>query len=242
MEQLRERFDRIMERAGFNRMEPATLLIIAGVCCGLVLWGGCRWSWGTAGSKDSFLLDESASNETSAVAGPVTDGSAADPDGAREDSLLVVHVAGAVLRSGVVTLPPGARVTDAIDAAGGLLSNAAPDALNLARVLADGEQIRVPTVDEIAVAGGAGVDSGVGSAMQGVGAGTSLPGGAAPVDLNRASVVELDSLPGIGPATAQRIVEDREANGPFRTPEDLMRVSGIGPKKFEDLKALVIVR
>ena len=92
-------------------------------------------------------------------------------------------------------------------------------------MLADGEKVYVPLEGEA-----------VTSSQEG-----SLEGGAAPVNLNTATAEELDGLPGIGEATAQAIIEDREANGPFLSPEDLMRVSGIGEKKFERLEGLVCV-
>lgn len=147
---------------------------------------------------------------------------------------VVVHVAGAVTSPGVYRLSAGSRVTDAVMAAGGPLGSAAPDAVNLARILTDGEQVYLPTVDEVA----AGVTAGPAAGGTG-GGGSAGPG---PLDLNTASVSDLDALPGIGEATAQKIVDEREKNGPFATPEDLMRVPGIGEKKFESLKDLVTVR
>jgi competence protein ComEA len=145
---------------------------------------------------------------------------------------VVVHVAGAVARPGVYRLPTGSRVADAVAAAGGALGSAASDAINLARVLTDGEQVYLPFMGEVppgAVAAAAGT--------------IGHPGGpAGPVDLNRASAADLEALPGIGPATAKKIIDDREKNGPFATVEDLMRVPGIGQKKLEALKEYVTVR
>ncbi|GAV31137.1 MAG: ComEA family DNA-binding protein [Anaerosomatales bacterium] len=137
---------------------------------------------------------------------------------------VVVHVVGAVRRPGVYSLPAGSRVGDAVAAAGGTLGNAATEAVNLARVLNDGEQVRIPSADEASAAVAA---SGVAS---------DAP---RKVNINTATAAELDALPGIGPATAQKIVDDRARNGPFASPEDLMRVPGIGPKKFDALKDLV---
>ncbi|MDI6844004.1 MAG: ComEA family DNA-binding protein [Anaerosomatales bacterium] len=137
---------------------------------------------------------------------------------------VVVHVVGAVRRPGVYNLPAGSRVGDAVAAAGGALGNAAPDAVNLARVLNDGEQVRIPSADEAS------------AAVAASGAPSDAP---RKVNINTATAAELDTLPGIGPATAQKIVDDRERNGPFASPEDLMRVPGIGPKKFDALKDLV---
>lgn len=111
------------------------------------------------------------------------------------------------------------------------MGNAALEAINLARVLVDGEQVYVPTSDEASAAAGVGV-----------GVVPESSRGVPKVNLNTATVEELDGLPGIGPATAQKIVDDRSRNGPFASPEDLMRVPGIGPKKFDALKDLVTTR
>lgn len=145
---------------------------------------------------------------------------------------VVVHVAGAVAHPGVYRLPAGSRVVDAIAAAGGALGSAASDAVNLARVLTDGEQVYLPLSGEVPpIAGGASAGAVGQTAASGV-----------PLDLNRASAADLVALPGIGPATAEKIVAEREKNGPFATVEDLLRVPGIGEKKLEALKEYVTVR
>jgi competence protein ComEA len=146
---------------------------------------------------------------------------------------VVVHVAGAVAHPGVYRLPAGSRVADAVAAAGGALGSAASDAINLARVLTDGEQVYLPVMGEVPP-GAVGAPAGT--------IGHSGGPAAGPVDLNRASAADLETLPGIGPATAQKIIDDREKNGPFATVEDLMRVPGIGQKKLEALKEYVTVR
>ena len=126
-------------------------------------------------------------------------------------------------------LPAGSRVDAAVAAAGGARPDAAPGALNLAAPLADGTRIYVPVVGEevpptppVAVAPGP----------------TTPPG---PIDLNRATAAELDELPGIGPSTAQAIVDHRTANGPFASVDDLEAVRGIGPAKLDAIRALVAV-
>lgn len=149
-----------------------------------------------------------------------------------------VHVVGAVRHPGLYDLAAESRVERAIDAAGGLLGNAAPEAINLARKLADGEQVVIPTQDEAKRRAPGGSDPGSGAGA----AGGTGAAGSEPVELNSASVAQLDTLPGIGPATAAKIVADRETNGPFASAEDLGRVAGIGPKKLEQLKDLVCVR
>jgi competence protein ComEA len=139
---------------------------------------------------------------------------------------VVVHVAGAVLHSGVYTFPPGSRVVDAVQRAGGLAADADPDAVNLAALLADGQRVYVPRIGEPTPPV---VDGGVPTTVAG------------PVDLNRATADELDALPGVGPATAAAIVAYRELHGPFGTVDDLADVRGIGPAKVEALRGLVTV-
>ena len=158
-----------------------------------------------------------------------TEGAAATP------APVVVHVAGAVAEAGLRTLPPGARVGDAVTAAGGALAEAELAAVNLARPLVDGEQVYVPRVGEAppgAPAGGAPAPGDTGE-------------GAAPaeavVDLNTADLAALDTLPGVGPAIAQRILDWRDANGPFHSVDELLEVPGIGPATLERLRPKVRV-
>lgn len=146
---------------------------------------------------------------------------------------LVVHVSGAVKNPGIHELKEGARVGDAVEAAGGFTKDAASDALNLARLLLDGEQIIVPTEKEIEEGQSF---SGSNSSYKEA---SSTENGK--VNINTASVEQLDTLPGIGPAIAQRIIDDREANGLFSTIEDLKRVSGIGDKKYSNLADSICV-
>jgi competence protein ComEA len=137
------------------------------------------------------------------------------------------HAAGAVARPGVYRLPPAARVTDLIDAAGGAAADADLDQLNLAATVADGERIYVPRRGEAPVAPGGGAT------------GAATPSG--PVDLNRATAEQLDALPGVGPSTAQAILDHRTRTGRFRSVDDLLEVRGIGPAKLEQLRPLVKV-
>ena len=146
---------------------------------------------------------------------------------AESAATVVVSVVGSVVRPGLVTLPEGARVADAVAAAGGLLADADPASVNLAAVVSDGQQVAVGVP-------GAGV---VGGTADGPGA----AGGGGPVDLNAATAADLDALPGIGPVLAQRIVEHRERNGPFRSVEQLDDVPGIGPATYAELAELVTV-
>lgn len=242
MEQLRETLGALARRAGFTEAHPTVLAVVACSCLALVGWGAFRWLAPIPGSAESFSIESPAQTQDASATGACELDSNED-GGEPADGTLYVHVTGAVMHSGVVTLPPDARVADAISAAGGILASAAPDALNLARRIADGEQIVVPTLDEVASASAAGA---VASADAGS-VDRAFPGPASSptestVNINAASVEELDALPGVGPATAQRIIDDRESNGPFATPEDLMRVRGIGPKKFEEMRDAIVVR
>ena len=150
-------------------------------------------------------------------------------EAAETSATVVVSVVGLVARPGLVTLPTGARVADAVEAAGGLLPEADPASVNLAAVIGDGQQVAV-------------------GAPGAVVAGSPLPGstgaGAGPgraLDLNTAGVTELDALPGIGPVLAQRIVDHRTREGRFRSVEELDDVAGIGPTTAAELAGLVRV-
>jgi len=147
-------------------------------------------------------------------------------DGAAE---LFVHVSGAVVSPGLVTLAAGARVVDAIAAAGGLTPDGDPAGVNLARLVSDGEQLVVPREGELPPAGVVGGGGSVGGATAGL------------VNLNTAGQAELETLPRIGPALAQRILDWRAANGRFSATTDLLKVTGIGDKVFEGLKDRVSV-
>jgi len=145
---------------------------------------------------------------------------------------LVVHVVGAVRRPGLFRLPEGARVADAVARAGGATRRADVAGLNLAAPLVDGTQVLVPRrVD--AAAATAPADTAAGATTAGAAAGSSK------VSLSSATVEELDQLPGVGPVTAQKIVDYRTANGPFASVDDLDAVPGIGPARLEQLRDLV---
>lgn len=141
---------------------------------------------------------------------------------------LVVAVAGKVRDPGLVRLPAGARVADAIEAAGGALPGTDLALVNLARKLVDGELVLVGVVPS-------------GAADAGGGAGPAGAASSAKVNLNTASLAELETLPGIGPVLAGRIVDYRTRQGGFRTTSDLRKVDGIGNARYEQLKELVTV-
>jgi competence protein ComEA len=182
----------------------------------------------TLGDGSLDALESPASSVEATAAGPV------------------VEVAGAVLHPGVYHLTAGSRVADAVSAAGGYSPRVdAPRAdrtLNLARVVGDGDQVRVPSRDDppdtAVTAGSGGTTGGAGS-----GTGTStVPGGGpiGPIDLNTATAAQLDTLPGIGPVTAAKIITSRQS-GPFKTVNDLQTRKLVGAATFEKLRALVTV-
>jgi competence protein ComEA len=144
---------------------------------------------------------------------------------------LRVYVSGAVQSPDVYVLPPGSIVKDALAAAGGATDDADLARINLAILVQDQQQIHVPREGE--------ADPPVPPPGRSSSADLSTPD---KIDLNTASAAELDALPGIGPAIAQRIVDYREANGRFAAIEDIVNVKGIGPATFEQLKDLIVVR
>jgi competence protein ComEA len=152
---------------------------------------------------------------------------------------VVVDVEGRVHRPGLQRLPPGSRVADAVRAAGGTTSGARLTGLNLARLLADGEQVVVPGPGDPATVPGAGSGVGAGGTASG-GAGLSATA-SGPLDLNAATQAGLDELPGIGPVLAERIVVWRTQHGRFTSVDELAEVPGIGPKALERLRPLVRV-
>jgi len=143
-------------------------------------------------------------------------GAAIQPLPAPTSAPLIVHVSGAVQNPGLCELTLGSRSQNAIDAAGGVLEDADSDRINLARVLVDGQQVHVP--------------------FQGEDSGEVL---SFPLNINLASVEQLSQLPGIGPVTAQSIINYRDSHGPFRRIEDIQNVSGIGPNTFQSIEEFI---
>jgi competence protein ComEA len=144
-------------------------------------------------------------------------------------SPLVVDVRGEVMHPGVYTLVVGSRVEDAVQAAGGFTLKADRTGINLAALLSDGQQISVTTLGTARVIGNPNLLPGA----------TLAPGER--VNINTADLTELETLPGIGPALGQRIIDYRDENGDFQTTEDIMQVSGIGQATFQELQDLITV-
>ena len=183
---------------------------IAGVCVALVLLA-------VVGQR---LAQAGAAREPDLVAAPLE---AVAEAPAR--SILVVHVVGEVQRPGLYRLRDGARIADAVRRAGGARQGADLAALNLAAPLVDGVQVLVPSR--------AATEPGTPSSSGGAAAGVTS------VSLSSATVEELDELPGVGPITAQKIVDYRAEHGPFASVDDLDAVPGIGPTRIEQLRELV---
>jgi len=208
-----------------RRWIPALLLALAGV-----LAVGA-FVVAAAGGHPEVAVDGAGSFDVGAA------GSSSAPAARSPGALLVVDVQGAVVRPGVVRLVSGSRVADAIAAAGGYSARVASDrlaaALNLAALLRDGDQVTVPSRDDAARPSGRPPATGAGPTTSG--------GSRTPLDLNTATAEELDSLPGVGPVTAAKIIASR-TDQPFAAVDDLRSRKLVGASTFDKLKDLVTVR
>lgn len=226
--------ERALGAVGTPGLVGAVLFVAAVVAAIVIVLVQPHGALASAESADPFSAD-SSSTEADGLddgSGGGSDGGSA-PDGPDEAvGTVFVHVVGEVASPGVIELEAGARVGDAVAAAGGATERAVLDGVNLARVVADGEQIVVPDA-EAAAQGSVG---GAGGAGDGSGGGT---GGA--IDLNAADAAELETLPRVGPALAQRIVEWRQRNGRFSSVDQLLDVSGIGQKTLDGFRDRVRV-
>ena len=204
-----------------RKPKPAVVIGIVSLAVAILCIAGSQLAHALLpGSEFSISKAQTSTSE------PIEDASS---DAPVVEKTIFVHVEGAVVSPGLFELSEGSRVYDAIQAAGGFAEDARHDAVNLARVLTDGEQIIVPTIQTE----GGSDDTPSTAASPGTAAGK--------ININTADAATLDALPGIGASTAAKIVADREANGPFKTIEDLKRVSGIGDKKFTQLEGCITV-
>jgi competence protein ComEA len=181
-----------------------------------------------------LVKSSSSSMSSSPSASTVASASSAGPEenDGDEPAQVQVHVVGAVKHPGLYRLKPGTRVDDAVKAAGGALGRADLGAINLAAPVADGTQVRVPVHGETAAPA-------VGPATSSDPAGSPQPDAGAPVNLNTADATTLQTLPGIGPALSQRLIEWREQHGSFGSGTDLDAVPGIGPAMLAKLEGKV---
>jgi competence protein ComEA len=212
------------------------LLVIVAVLAG-VIW----YRIGTGGdARAGSAASDARPAPTTATTLAATNASTGASGGAAQPDRIAVHVAGAVARPGVVELPAGARVIDAVEAVGGAPADADLDRLNLAAKLVDGERVFVPKAGQAdpgfvpGASGEAGTSGGSGVPASGV-----TPGGK--LNLNTATQAQLEELPGIGPTYAQAIIAERQRRGGFKSVNELRSVRGIGDKRFADLAPLVTV-
>ena len=244
-------------------LSPRAALLLVGVVGVLALgvvvagwWGGGRGG-GTdepgvsivTGAPTAGNPGPPGTASAPSSAAPAASGSASGSPSPSPD-VAVLYVVGAVEHAGVVRVAADARVTDALAAAGGAAADADLSRLNLARPVVDGERLYVPRIGEAEVpaelqaGGGAGASAGAGVGSGGsasAGAGGGAGAAAQVVDLNTADATALETLPGIGPALAERILAWRDEHGGFRSVEDLLEVSGIGEGRFAELQDRVSV-
>ena len=220
---------------------------VAIACVALVVLlgtvGFCRATLGHT-AVISRAGDSAAGSESVAPAGKESEqksGQSSTGEGEKKEetkpSEVVVHVDGAVATPGVYSIrAANPRVKDAVDKAGGLSLDADTSAMNLAEPLADGQKVHVPREGEVPPAAQQEAGASLGDE-----AAQTAQDESGLININTATEEELRALPGVGEATAASIVEERSNNGPFSAPEDIMRVSGIGEKKFEKMKGRICV-
>jgi len=232
----------ILDRLRDGRVGVVVLAVLA-LAAGVVFYKVGSDAAAGAGSP-AAALGRTRPRSTTAPATSTTGPTTVDPVGSTlparpvpasstkaAEGRVVVHVAGAVVTPGVVTLAAGSRVIDAVEAAGGALPSADLDRLNLAAKVVDGQRVLVQHVGDPPAAADP-------SAAGGDGTGAPASG---PLDLNAATQAQLEALPGIGPSLAQAIIAERTRKGGFRSVNELQQVHGIGERRFAELKTLVTV-
>ena len=227
-----KRMDRWAEKLLGHKTVVVAILVVIAMASGLAMA-----SFG--GESGGVSFERAGGSGSSAEPGSGVDSHDRESDGsshkASAEFEVYVDVDGAVVRPGVYRLKDGARVSQAIDAAGGLTAEADVAGLNRASKVTDGQKIYVPMVGEQqAAAAVGGAESGA-ATTPGAGSSSEL------VNINTASAAELQTLSGIGPSMAQSIIDERTKNGAFASVEDLMRVSGIGEKKLAKIKDCICV-
>ena len=232
-------FDRVRDTLGALRTDARAglaVLVAVAVVAGVVWYRVGSGGGATPSRAAPSRAGSSTSRTTTPTSEPAEAGSASAGPTTRGNRV-VVHVAGAVARPGVVELASGSRVIDAVEGAGGGLPEADLDRLNLAAKIVDGQRVLVQRVGDppatdgsgAATPGGAGGDAATGSSTGG------------PLNLNTATLDQLDGLPGIGPSLGAAIIAERDRRGGFKSVNELRDVRGIGEKRFADLRELVTV-
>ena len=195
-------------------------------------------SWESDGGTNQFINDDNLNNTANIVENN-RDSNNNSHNSSEDESEIYIHIIGEVQNQGLIALEQGQRIIDAIEKAGGVTQQADLSKVNLAFVLSDGQKVRIPSVNDkeenIAyVTDGSGnniiLDNGGGGSSGGK------------VNINTASQTELETLNGIGPSLAAKIIEYRAKNGKFKSVDDLQNVSGIGESKFESIKKSVVVK
>lgn len=162
----------------------------------------------------------------------------------KEEEKIVVHITGAVNKEGIVELETGARIADAIEKAGGSKENADIKNINLATILEDGMKIHIPTIEETNTNKDKTTENNENSQTitETIDNASDTKKTQGKVNINTANIEELDTLPGIGPSTASKIISYRQENGKFKNIEELKEVSGIGEAKYEKIKDLITIK
>ena len=238
-----DRVDTVQSRLHLGNVKPSVLVMIIVAISVTIAVAVVGLSSLVSGESFAIEKDESHTTSQFSETSKLTLQNADDPvqpnvsevDNS-EPVYLCVHVSGCVLAPGVYYLEEGSRVHRAIEAAGGFTDNAQRDYVNEARLLVDGEHIVIPSIEEIDNSGSNGGSDWVPDIES---SGTNASFGL--ININTADLDELMSLSGIGEATANKIIADREANGLFGSIEDLKRVSGIGEKKFEAISSDICI-
>ena len=223
--------------------KKAVLFLGGGLLCFALVWGivrgfAGRWPWGTPTgvAGPSWSIRQSMRASEDAIQLTPESRQQATPE-KKAPEKWVIYLTGEVARPGILEISPDSRLYEAVEKAGGLTGKADREAVNLAEKLADGVHAHIPRIGE---ANGPLRAAGTGEEQAPVTG--NRPSSSAGIDINRAGAEELETLPGIGPTLARQIVEDRTANGPFKSPEDLLRVKGMGQAKLEKVKGMIIVR